>query len=392
MPEEVLEQVEVKVENVNPFANQSWSDTAAEKPVEAKQEVVDDKKPAEEKPAEVVNEEIIEPKEWLKREFQVDDPEVLKQQIKEYNELKAKQPEPLKFENEVSEKIFNLLKEGKPEGLKTVAEFLKQQERLEQFTTAEITKDNASDIIKMGMRLKHPDLTESEIEYKYNKQFGLPKAPVQLADELEEEFEQRKQEWEERVREVEMEKTIEAKMYKPELANAKTKLVLPEIQKPQVKNEPSQEELDRLTKLQESFAKEVDAKYNSFEGFTVNYKDEDVEFPVSFTYDDAAKKALAEELKTFDVDGFIAERWFGKDGSPNVKVTMEDIALLKNKEAVFQKLVNETAAQVRKQIMKIKSNIDIGSGGKTDDLQNGNRKALNPFDTSNWSDKPVPVN
>lgn len=154
-------------------------------------------------------------------------PEDAAKEIEELRGFKSNHvKEELKFENPQSETLFKAIQAGKGD---EVYEILAQQKKLEALTTAEITKDNADAIVKLGMQLKYKDLTESEIDYKFKKQFSIPKEPVIGDLDDEEEFKQKHSEWKGQVAEIEMEKIIEAKLAKPDLELAKSKLVLPTI-------------------------------------------------------------------------------------------------------------------------------------------------------------------
>lgn len=135
-------------------------------------------------------------------------------------------PTDIQFENEDSEKMFKALVGGKR---KEVYQMLDKAERLDSLTSSEVTKDNAPAIIKLGMQLKYPNLTQDEIDYRFNKQFSIPKAPVQESTDDPEEFASRKAAWQEQVADIEMNKRIEAKLAIPELEAAKSKIVFPEI-------------------------------------------------------------------------------------------------------------------------------------------------------------------
>lgn len=164
----------------------------------------------------------------LKDKFGYQSPEDVVKEIEELRVLKAAPPPAaeIKFENDASEKLFTAIQKG---DRKEVYNILAQQERLDSLTTKEVNKDTAAEIIKLGMQLKYKDLTQAEIDYKFNKQFAVPREPVQSDTELDEDFDTRKAEWKSLVEDVEMNKMIEAKLTKPELEAAKSKLVLPEV-------------------------------------------------------------------------------------------------------------------------------------------------------------------
>ena len=140
---------------------------------------------------------------------------------------KAQTAQEIKYENEVSEKLAKAFQSGKVD---EVYEYLDQQRRLDKYLNGEVNEETAADIIKLGMRLNHKELTDDEINYKFNKTYGIPKEPVQGSVEDDDAFEERKQEWQERVEAIRKEKIIDAKLAKPQLEAAKQKLVRPKIE------------------------------------------------------------------------------------------------------------------------------------------------------------------
>lgn len=316
------------------------------------------------------NEEILDPKDWLKREFEIDDPEVLKQQIKEYRELKAKpQTEAeIKFENEQSQTLHELIRQGKT---KEVKEFLDLQERLESYTTGDVSKDNADEIIKMGMKLKYKDLSPEEINYKFNKEYGIPSEPVQAADELDDEFAARKSAWQEKVNDIMMNKVIEAKLMRPELEQAKSKLVLPEIPDYVNQQKPlTPEQIEAAKRYDEAYINSVDSSIKEFNGFSLKVKNEDVGLPeisVAYSVVDNEKSSLLQELKDFaqtgyDANALLAQRWVNKDGTINTKLMAEDRYWLNNREQIVQKVADETAKKAIEAFVKGKKNITLKQG------------------------------
>jgi len=319
--------------------------------------------PAAAEPAADVVAEIEVPKEWLKKEFDIEDPAILKAEREEYRKLKETPPvADLKFENEQSKQIFELLKEGKS---KEVKQFLDTQERLEQYTTAEVTKNNTTNIIKMDMQLKYPSLTKNQIEFQYKQEYSLPKEPAQKADELDEEFEERKNEWKEKVASIEMKTTIAATMAKPELENAKSKLVLPEIQgSGNQQAQPTQEELAAGAKLKETFLKNADTIVNAFKGFEAQVKDKDVDYTVNYTPSKEEKQAVGDRLKQFAESGFnanviLADRWVKEDGTLNESQMTEDLSRIFMGKNADQKIASEAANQRLELYLKGKKNVTI---------------------------------
>lgn len=321
---------------------------------------------------------------YLKEKFGWDNEDVAKQEIEQLR-TKAK---PQEFANEFSRNAYEYLISGKEDDLYSI---LNQKKQVEKYISADVTDEKvAAELVKFNIHSENKDLSPDEVEFLFNKRFTLPKEPAQKADELDEDFEARKQEWSYNVNSIKKELIIEAKLAKPKLEKLKADLVLPKIGG-SVSPEQSQEDLRKLEENTLRFNQKVDAEFKNFNGFETKYKDEEVEIPVSFSYDEAQKTALKEEVKTFNVDAFINERWFTADGNPKVETIMSDIALLKDKEAVFQKMVNEVGTNVAKHYRKVKANISVAGGTNTNITETATNVA-NPFKEQSWRASPVAAN
>ena len=351
--QDVTTQVQAPVSN--PFDDESWG----EAPVKSDDNVPRITSTTDPK---VDDEEILDPKEWLKREFDTDDISVLKAEREEYKKLKA---EPSReFANEQSKALHELIRQGKnPE----VRAFLEKQEKLETLVSSEVTDDTAGDILKMQLRLKHTDLTDKEIEYKFNKQYGIPKEPVHdFINETDDEFEARKVEWQANVDDIKTNRNIEAKLAKPELAKLKAELVLPDInQKGNQSPEATQEELAAFNKEKDNFLQNAEKSINGFTGFSVQVKDKDVDYAVSYAPSQEEKTFVDGKLKTFAESGFdanslLAERWVEPDGKTiKVEQMVKDLSRIYSDEMVSQKLVMDAVNKRMEAYLKDKKQIEV---------------------------------
>jgi hypothetical protein len=359
-PDEVITEVQdnapVESNISNSLQGAMWGDapmpTNVEEKIEDKPAVVEEKK-----------EEIVDTKDWLKREFDVEDVSVIKAEREELKKLKeTPQVAEIKFENEFNEKLFKAIQAGKT---KEVRQILETQERLEELSAKEVNNDTAEDIIKMGMSLKYKDLSPKEIEYKYNKEFGVPKEPSQRDLETEEEFAERKAAWQEKVSDIQMNKIIEAKLLRPELESSKAKIVLPEIQRTnQEAPKQTQEDLDAFKRLQDAFVQSAETTVNGFNGFTVQVKDKDVDYSVSYAPSQEEKGLVSTKMKEFAESGFnanaiLAERWVKEDGSINVNQMAEDLSRIYMSKNAESKFATESANKRMELYLKEKKNINI---------------------------------
>lgn len=358
----------------NPFTSESWSDTIPEQQEQKTQVVETKEEPIVEKKETVVQtqeqkEEVLEPNDYLKNKFGWDNEEAAEAEIKT---LREKADKGFEYKNDESKKLAEYINEGKIDDLYSL---LSTQKKIEKLATADVTDKNvAAELVKFGIQKDNPNLDESEVDFLFNEKYSLPAKPIQTELEDDDDFKIREAEWQTKVNNIEKRLVIEAKVNQPKMAQLKAELVLPDIPKAvnSEPTQPSQEELAKVAEVRTNFLNKLESDSKSFNGFEVRYKDEEGEIPINYVVSDEQKNALKEEIKDFNIDGFIDERWF-KDGQPNIKQIMEDIELLKNRDSVFQKLVNETGAQIRKQYIGIKANVNV-TGAKTDGVKDNSQK------------------
>jgi len=316
----------------------------------------------EEPKVEGTKEEIIDANEYLKTTLGYEDWETAKKEVEEWRKIKGKPV--VEFPNDESKAIYENLSKGDK---KAVLAILEKQEKLETLLASEVSKDNAAEIVKMNMREKYKDLTPAEIEYKFNKTFGVPQKPVQLELEDADEYAGRVAQWEATVRDIETDLVIEAKTLKPELGKLKQDLVFPNIQQESsVAKEPSQEELEAFNKQKETFLQAALASVNAFSGFSAEVKDNDVNYKVSYELSKEEKADVENAVKVFTESGFdanavLAQRWLKQDGTLNEAQIVKDMALLFNEEKVSQKYVTDAASKRLDAFLKDKKNISLNN-------------------------------
>lgn len=359
-PDEVVNEVAettADAPQTNALADAMWNDTPM--PTQLVDEIKPEETDIEEKQKEEFN--TFDEIDYLKKNFEVDSIDAIKAEREELKQLREKKPE-IKYENEFSEKLHKAIEAGK---IKEVTKMLKEQEALEELTSKEVNKDTAADIIKMGMALKYKDLSASEIDYKFNKEFGVPKEPKQGIDELDEDFAERKAEWDDKVRDIEMNKIIEAKLLRPELESSKAKLVLPELeQAQQAAPEPTQEDLDNFKRQQDEFVQIANKALNEFAGFSAQVKDKDVDYSVSYTPSKEEKELVGSVLQKFAAEGFnanaiLAERWLNEDKTINVGQVTKDVLRLYTSDKSEAKIANDAAGQRMEHYLKNRKNINL---------------------------------
>lgn len=234
-----------------------------------------------------------------------------------------------------------------------VFEYLNEQRQLDRLTTAEVSKDTADEIIKLGMKLRYKDegLNETEIAYKFNKQYSIPKEPVELASETAEEFEQRHNDWKEQVADIEMSKIIDAKVAKRDLEAAKQKLVLPSVE-----TSVDEDYIQYKKDLEESAKIDEETKI-AYKAFTpeaveakMNFNDEANKIAFEFQYKPTQEEfAQAVEMVTNP------EKFWGmyknSDGSPNRQKFLQDIQFLVSREKMTMEAMKQAKNATIKQML-----------------------------------------
>lgn len=343
MSEEVIVEEKPIVES-NPFAT-SWSTT----PKEIMPEIKEVKAPE----AEVKKEEPIE----TKKEEEKPEVKEVPENKPPVTEIKTELP---KFANEVSEKVYNLFLAGEAD---KALDIYSEQKRLR-----EVDKLPPADIIKLNLQYQNKDFTPSEINDLFEETYSLPEKPIKGEFEDEEEFKFKDEKYKAALERVENRIKRDAKPASAELSKLAAEIVLPNIQKPEtLVIEPTQEELGAQKLNAEKFLKALDDNLQAVKGYTVTYKDEEVEIPVAYnlTKDEKAKIQPLIALSNSNAGEFFQKiGWIDDKGNINTTKMAEDLPFILDKESVLQKMVTETGNQRYAAAKKSIKNVDY-SGGKT---------------------------
>ena len=288
---------------------------------------------------------------FIKERFGYDSVEEAEQEFK-----KLKEQPSFEFKDDVSKSLFDAIKEGKADD---VYEILNQQKRLEKLTSSELTPDLAAEIVKTNIKNKYKDLSADDVELLFYDQHFVPLKPEQGYDESDEDYAGKVKTWQSQADYAERKLMIEAKVIRPELEKLKSEIKLPDIYNEAGREAESQEEFEIMQQARSIYEKTLDSDFQSFNGFNVSVKDEDVEIPISFNVAEDERLAMKNDLTDFDSDSYFEGRWFTKDGKPNVQQIMADKYLLENREKIFSKIANEAASQRLLAHLKKNGNINI---------------------------------
>ena len=289
---------------------------------------------------------------FLKERFGFESVEQAEEEFKRFKEPK----EEFKFQDDMSKTLFDAIKEGKTDD---IYEILNQQKKLDKLILNELTPDLAVDIIKTNIQNKYKDLTSDEVDLLFYDQYFVPSKPEQAYDDSDEDYATKVKTWQSQVDYLDKKMMIEAKVIRPELTKLKSELKLPDIYGEAQQEAESREEVEKMQQARSIYEKTLDSDFQSFSGFTVSVKDEDVEIPISFNVAEEERLAMKNTLADFDSDSYFGERWFAEDGKPKVQQMMADKYLLENYNKILQKVANEAASQRMLAHLKKTGNINI---------------------------------
>jgi len=298
-----------------------------------------------------VSTQLFDSNQFVKERFGYDSVEEAEQEFK-----KLKEQPSFEFKDDVSKSLFDAIKEGKADD---VYEILNQQKRLEKLTNSELTPDLAAEIVKTNIKNKYKDLSADDVELLFYDQHFVPLKPEQGYDESDEDYAGKVKTWQSQVDYAERRLMIEAKVIRPELEKLKSEIKLPDIYNEAGREAESQEEFEIMQQARSIYEKTLDSDFQSFSGFNVSVKDEDVEIPISFNVAEDERLAMKNDLTDFDSDSYFENRWFSEDGKPKVQQIMADKYLLENREKIFSKIANEAASQRLLAHLKKNGNINI---------------------------------
>lgn len=270
------------------------------------------------------------------------------------------------WENDMAKNIYDSLVNG---NVSEIADVLYEQKVL-----SELDKMDESDILKLKIAYDYPDLTPQEIEEEFASKYSIDKdfdESLLTEDEI---ASKRKQiEKQEKAIARELKKDVrEAKEY---LQTLKQDISFPDIlshlqNTQQLDN--TEEVVSQYLKHQEEekakvyqearkiYEQSIDDGLKNFEGFNVNYKDEEVQFDGKYALSPEEKAQLQSDLKAFDLESFYGPRYY-KDGKYDTKQLAEDIYFLQNRDKIVNSMVTQAVSKAKADLLKGMKNIDYNN-------------------------------
>jgi len=275
--------------------------------------------------------------------------------------LLNKPAEELKFENEQSKKVFELLKAGKVD---EVIDTFNHQRVLNGI--GELSDKEA---VKLAMKYRDNTLTSDEINDELNDRFALeaPDKPEEDDYLTTEEYqkalkgyEKNQAAYERAQRAAERELKKDAKEARAYLESLKNDIVLPDLPAipSQVQAQPTIDpvEQERLTKsIQDSF----EYALTNLKSHTFKYAEDGVEFETGFDIPQAAMDDMLGRFEKEEFTDVFAKRYIKGDGSLDAMKLMEELHFLENRDSIMKNGIKQALAKAKLDVVKDIKNIDL---------------------------------
>lgn len=288
-------------------------------------------------------------------------------------EPEPQEPTKIEFqwENEVAKSIYDGLVEG---NVSEIADILYEQKVLSELDTLD-----EADILKLKLAYDYPDLTPQEIEEEFASKYSVDKDFDESLLTEEEVAAKRKQlEKQEKAIARELKKDVrDAKEY---LQTLKQDISFPDIlsqfqeqAQPSVNTEEivsqylktqEEEQAKAYEQARQMYEQSIETGLNAFDGFNVNYKDEEVQFDGKYALTPEEKAQLQNDLKAFDLESFYGPRYY-KDGKYDTKQLAEDVYFLQNRDKIVNSMVTQAVSKAKADLLKSMKNIDYSNAPRT---------------------------
>lgn len=301
---------------------------------------------------------------YLKNTWGVESEDALKEEL---NNLRSKANEkPFEFKNEDSKKIAEYINEGKIDDLYL---YLDNQKKIDKLASADLSnnKQLAVELVKFGMQRDNPNLSNDDIDFLFEQKYSLPEKPLEAHYDTDDEYKAAVSAWEQKVNNIDRALVIEAKIAQPKLSQLKAELVLPDIAKPseqQQQAQPTPEELAKFEADKKAAIQSAKQQLDSFNGFSVQFKDKDVDYTVSYAPSAEEKSLVESRLQGFVESGFDAnalfyDRWVDEKGALNYAQLVKDYMKIVAGEKAEQKLVTDAVGKRMEALVAARKNINI---------------------------------
>jgi hypothetical protein len=294
----------------------------------------------EAQPSQPIQEEIFE-QQPLQEEEVLDEEDFIKQRtdgrFSSWDELQSaleeQQTQQIKFENEASEVLYNLIAEGR---INEVADILYNKKIADEIKTKP-----DEEVLKSYIKFQNPEFDNDDIEAEYQEKYSIDEFAF---DESKLKREQKK------LNQKVKNDVSEAREFFESMSE--------EIKFPQY-TQQQQVEPQEDTEAQEERQKFLDS-LNGVESrigsIPFNWKDDKASLSINGKFEIPAQEASKYREAAESLQDYYGERYY-QDGKYNSEKLLKDLYIADNFEKIVQSVISQTANQTRIEMLKQRKNI-----------------------------------
>lgn len=247
--------------------------------------------------------------------------------------LQEQQTKQIKFENETSEILYNLIAEGK---INEVADILYNKKIADEIKTKP-----DEEVLKSYIKFQNPEFDNEDIEAEYQEKYSIDEFAF---DESKLKREQKK------LNQKVKNDVSEAREFFESMSE--------EIKFPQY-TQQQQDEPQEDTEAQEERQKFLDS-LNGVESrigsIPFNWKDDKASLSINGKFEIPAQEASKYREAAESLQDYYGERYY-QDGKYNSEKLLKDLYIADNFEKIVQSVISQTANQTRIEMLKQRKNI-----------------------------------
>ena len=248
--------------------------------------------------------------------------------------LQEQQAQQIKFENETSEALYNLIAEGK---INEVADILYNKKIADEIKTKPDEQ-----VLKSYIKFKNPEFDNEDIEAEYQERYSIDEFAF---DESKLKREQKKLNQKVRT------DVSEARQFFESMSE---EIKFPQYAKAQQQDEP-QEDTEAQEERQK-FLDSLNGVENRIGAIPFNWKDDKASLTINGKFEVPAQEASKYREAAESLQDYYGERYY-QDGKYNSEKLLKDLYIADNFEKIVQSVISQTANQTRLEMLKQRKNI-----------------------------------
>ena len=288
-----------------------------------------------------IQQEIVEEQPLQSEEEVLDEEDFIKQRTdgkySSWDELQAalqeQQVQQIKFDNEVSEVLYNLIAEGK---INEVADILYNKKIADEIKTKP-----DDEVLKSYIKFQNPEFDNDDIEAEYQEKYSIDEFAF---DESKLKREQKK------LNQKVKNDVSEAREFFESMSE--------EIKFPQY-TQQQQVEPQEDTEAQEErnkFLESLNGVESRIGAIPFNWKDDKASLSINGKFEIPAQEASKYREAAESLQDYYGERYY-QDGKYNSEKLLKDLYIADNFEKIVQSVISQTANQTRIEMLKQRKNI-----------------------------------